>query len=284
MKNILIPTDFSDAANNAFLYALNIANQLNVKLYVLYSYMSPILSATHGGQPEMLADVYRQVELSKFEYFKKQVPNLHKLAEEQQLDHSQLVFIIEEGTVLNSVKKTLEKEDIQLIVMGTRGASGFTKDFVGTNTVDVIRNTKKPVLGIPEQAIYSPINKIAFTTLFREKDSAALAEVISFSKIFNAEVFCIHVLKDPQKAGDILMQTNSWTNKFNQEKLDFILLEKNEQSIEATINMFLEENNIDLLAIVKRNRNFFDQLMRSSLTNKFAFHAKTPILVLHEEN
>ena len=283
MKNILIPTDFSVSANNAFLYALNIANQLNVKLYVLYSYLTPVLSATHGGQPEMLAEVYKQVELSKFEYFKNQAPHLHQLSEENGLDHSQIVFLFEEGTVLSAVKKTLDKEEIHLIVMGTHGASGFTNEFVGTNTVAVIRNTQTPVLAIPTQATYSPISKIAFTTLFREKDSAALAEVIAISKVFKAEVFCIHVLQDTNKAADILLQSEQWTNRFNPNKLDFILLEKNNNSIESTINAFLEENHIDMLAIVKRNRNFFDQLVRSSLTNKFAFHAKTPILVLHEE-
>lgn len=282
MKHILFPTDFSDAANNAFLYAVHLANQLNAKLFVLYSYVTPVLSATHAGQPEMLADVYQQVELSKFDYFKKQAPALHELADKNGLDHSRLIFLFEEGTVVSSVKKVLRSEDIRLVVMGTYGASGFTEKFVGTNTVAVIQSIQQPVLAIPAQAKYSPIKKIAFTTLFREKDLAALEEVVEMAEIFEAQVYCTHVVDNIGNPASSLLYGEDWGKKFTGKGLDFVFLEKKE-NVERTINSFLKENKIDLLAIVKRNRNFFDRLVNSSLSNKFAFHSDTPILVFHEE-
>lgn len=282
MKHILFPTDFSDAANNAFLYAMNLANQLDTKLFVLYSYVTPILSATHAGQPEMLADVYQQVELSKFDYFKKQAPALHELAQKNGLDSSKIVFLFEEGTVVSSVRKVLKTEDIRMVVMGTYGASGFTEKFIGTNTVAVIQNISQPVLAIPNGAKYAPIKKIAFTTLFREKDIAALEEVADIADLFGAAVYCTHVMNDASHPDNALLYGEDWGKKFTGKHLDFVFLEKKE-TIESTINNFLTENNIDLLAIVKRNRNFFDRLVNSSLSNKFAFHSNTPILVFHEE-
>ncbi|MBL1409140.1 universal stress protein [Sphingobacterium faecale] len=282
MRHILFPTDFSEAANNAFLYALNLANQLDTKLFVLYSYITPVLSATHAGQPEMLADVYQQVELSKFDYFKKQAPALRELAQNHKLDPSKLVFIFEEGTVVSSVKKVAKSEDIRLIVMGTYGASGFTEKFIGTNTVAVIQNVQQPVLAIPSQAKYAPIKKVAFTTLFREKDLPALEEVVSMASLVNAEVYCTHVMDDASNPAKPLLYGEDWGKKFQGKKLDFVFLEK-KVSVEETINSFLMENKIDLLAIVKRNRNFFDRLVNSSLSNKLAFHSDTPILVFHEE-
>lgn len=282
MKHILFPTDFSDAANNAFLHALNLANQLDAKLFVLYSYATPVLSATHAGQPEMLADVYQQVELSKFDYFKKQAPGLHELAEKNNLDNSKLVFLFEEGTVVSSVRKVLKTEDIRMVVMGTYGASGFTEKFIGTNTVAVIQNIQQPVLAIPDGAKYKPIKKIVFTTLFRDKDIAALDEVVQMADLFGAEVYCTHVLDDAEDPRNALLYGEDWSRKFQSKQLDFIFLEK-KGNVENTINSFLKENNVDLLAIVKRNRSFFDRLVNSSLSNKFAFHSNTPILVFHEE-
>lgn len=282
MKHILFSTDFSDAANNAFLYATRLANQLDVKLFVLYSYVTPVLSATHAGQPEMLADVYQQVELSKFDYFKKQAPALHELAEKNGLDSSKLVFLFEEGTVVTSVRKVVKAEEIRLVVMGTYGASGFTEKFVGTNTVAVIQNIQQPVLAIPSGAKYAPIKKIVFTTLFRDKDLAALEEVVDLATLFEAEVYCTHVMDDTSNPSNALLYGEEWGKKFQGKNLDFVFLEKKE-SIERTVNSFLIDNNIDLLAIVKRNRNFFDRLVNSSLSNKFAFHSSTPILVFHEE-
>ncbi|ERJ61247.1 universal stress protein [Sphingobacterium paucimobilis] len=282
MKHILFPTDFSEAANNAFLYALHLANQLDTKLFVLYSYVTPVLSATHAGQPEMLADVYQQVELSKFDYFKKQVPALRELAEKNGLDYEKLVFLFEEGTVMTSVRKVVNSEDIRLVVMGTYGASGFTEKFIGTNTVAVIQNIQQPVLAIPAQAKYAPIKKVAFTTLFREKDLPALEQVVNMASLVDAEVYCTHVMDDASNPSTALLYGEDWGKRFQGKKLDFVFLEKKE-SVESTINSFLTENKIDLLAIVKRNRNFFDRLINSSLSNKFAFHSDTPILVFHEE-
>ncbi len=282
MKHILFPTDFSEAANNAFLYALHLANQLDTKLLVLYSYVTPILSATHAGQPEMLADVYQQVELSKFDYFKKQAPALRELAEKNGLDYEKLIFLFEEGTVVSSVRKVVKTEDVRLVVMGTYGASGFTEKFIGTNTVAVIQNVQQPVLAIPAQAKYAPIKKVAFTTLFREKDLAALEEVVHMASLVNAEVYCTHVMDDSSNPAKALLYGEDWGKKFQGKGLDFVFLEKKE-NVESTINTFLAENHIDVLAIVKRNRNFFDRLINSSLSNKFAFHSDIPILVFHEE-
>lgn len=282
MKHILLPTDFSDTANNAFLYALQLANQLDVKLFVLYSYVPPILSSTHGGQPELLNSVYQEVELSKFDFFKKKVPLLHELAEQHQLDDSKLIFLFEQGTVVSSVKKVLAEEDIRLVVMGTHGVSGIHKQYVGTNTVAVIRNIQQPVLAIPEHATYSPIRHIAFTTLFREKDASALAEIIEISKSLHAKLTCVNVMSDAADPSDALLHADIWGKRFQDEHLEFLFLEK-KNSVEETVNKFIAENGIDLLAVVKRNRNFFDRLVSSSLSNKLAFHSETPILVFHED-
>lgn len=283
MKNILIPTDFSETANNAFLYALNIANKLNVKLYVLYSYITPILSSTHAGQPDMLAEMYQQAELSKFDYFRMEVPKLHELAKENGLDSSDVIFLFEEGPVISSVRKVIDREDIYAVVMGTHGASGFTKSIVGTNTVSVIRNTKIPVLAIPTHAKFTSIDKVAFTTLFREKDEKALQEIVNISNKVGFKIYCINVMDDASKPADALLYGEMWRKKFEGADLDFIFLEKKE-SVEQTINTFMQENDIKLLAIVKRNRSFFDRLINSSLSNKFAFHSETPVWVFHEES
>jgi len=245
--------------------------------------LTPILSASHAGQPEMLAEVYQQVETSRLEFFKNQVPLLRALAEKQGLPHEQIVFFFEEGTVLSSVKKLIAEEEIDLIIMGTNGASGFQKSFIGTNTVAVINNVKLPVLAIPGHAKYQPIKNIAFTTLFRDKDEPALQEVISIAEALKSKIYCVNVMGNINAPGDLLYYGETWSRKFKSADLDFVFLEKR-QSVEDTIHAFIRENNMDLLAIVKRNRSFFDRLINASLSNKFAFHAETPILVFHEDN
>ncbi len=282
MKSILIPTDFSEAADNAYLYGLHLANHLDLKIYVLYSYMSPVLSATHGGQPELLQSIYEEIELSKFDTFKKNVAVLRKLAAENNLDPNNVVFLFEEGPLVSSVKKTIANEDIYAIVMGTIGASGISQAIIGTNTVNVIKNVTKPVLAIPTKAKFKPIDKVAFTTLFRDKDKPALQEIVRISEKVPFDVYCVNVLNNPDYIADVLIAAEEWGKEYDNANLEFVFLEK-EETVENTVNKFLAENKVDILAVVKRNRNFFDRLINASLSNEFVFHSHIPTWVFHEE-
>ncbi len=282
MKNVLVPTDFSGNANNAFLHGLKIANQLDSQLYVLHCYQTPVLSSSHAGQPDLVSDVYQQIELSKFDFFRRQAPVLRQLAEDNQLDHSRITFIFEEGTVPQTIKKVVEAEQIKLVVMGTLGATGLQRAIMGSNTVSVINNTHIPILVIPEQTSFAAIKKVAFTTLFREKDRTALQEAIRLASYVDAQIYVVHIMEENSSPADILQYSEEWRKSFNNSNLEFIFLEKS-GTVEQTLQDFIAENQIDLLAVVKRNRNFFDRLIRSSLSNNLAFHTTTPVLVFHEE-
>ena len=282
MKNILLPTDYSDQANNAFLYALSLANHLHVDLIVLYTYTPPILSAVHAGQPDLLSNVYIEIEQSRKDFSIRKNKELIKLAEEKQLNTSNITFIFENGSVLSSVKKLIDEFEISLVAMGIFGSTGMHTDYMGSNTVSVIKHIKLPVLAIPKEAKFTTIKNIAFTTLFKEKDLIPLKQIVEISTIVNAQVYCINVMNNTQDPSDALLQSDNWSKEFkNVKDLHFVLLEKT-VSVEDTVNHFIKDNAIDVLAIVRRNRNFFDRLMNSSISNKLTFHAEIPIFVFHE--
>ncbi|MGN0003801.1 MAG: universal stress protein [Sphingobacterium composti] len=281
MKHILLPTDYSHQANNAFFYALQLANKLNVKLYVLFSYIPPVLSAAHAGQPEMLSSVYQEIENSRIEYSNRKNKDLLNEALQKNINTGKVEFLFEHGTVLGSVKKVLSDFDISLIVMGVYGSTGFSNEFMGSNTTDVIRNVTLPVMAIPANAQYKSINKIGFTTLFKDKDFSALQQIVDISNIVDAKVVCVNVNDGSMHTEDILLHAENWIKNFKNQDLNFVFLEK-ENSVEETVNRFILDNEIDVLAIVRRNRNFFDRLMSSSLSTKLTFHSEIPIFVFHE--
>lgn len=281
MRAILFPTDFSDIANNAFLYALHIAKSIDAKIYVLYTYLEPVLSATHGGQPELLGEVYQTIELNQFEIYKKKTQALRAIAAESGMADVELVFLFEEGPVAAVVKKIVDREKIHVVVMGTHGESGFLSKLIGTNTVNVIKSIQNPVLAVPPHAKYQGINRAVFTTLFREKDKSALREMLIMSNAIDAKIDCVHVLHN-RNVADVLLQTEAWQQEFKDENIEYILLDEVE-SVENTIANYILENNIDIMGVVKRNRSFFDRLFNSSISNNLAFHSKVPILVFHEE-
>ncbi|WP_158963981.1 universal stress protein [Myroides fluvii] len=277
MKKILFPTDFSETANNALIYALKMADSQKATLFVLHAYEMPVISAT--ANPVMVQDVYKSIELSNFENFKDQVPFIRDIAKENNLDHVPMNFILEEGFLNSILKKRVEEEEIDLVVMGTNGNSGWDRKLLGSNTINAINSLKAPVLSVPHDAVFNGINSIAFSTLFNTSDKIVLDKLVKIAKGYDATIKCIHVVEDVDSIKQEVV--DSWLEHYKGNPITFAIVEGKE--VEKEIFTFLDKENIDLLVSVKRNRSFLDKLFTSSMTKKLSYHTHVPIIAFHEE-
>ncbi|WP_267740603.1 universal stress protein [Myroides injenensis] len=276
MKKILFPTDFSETANNALIYALRMAENQQATLFVLHAYEMPVISAT--ANPVMVQDVYKTIELSNFENFKDQVPQIRDIAKQHNLDHVPMHFILEEGFLNTILKKRVKEENIDLVVMGTNGNSGLDKKLLGSNTANAISSLDIPVLSVPHDAIFDGIDSIAFSTLFNTADKAILDKLIPIAKGFGATIKCVHVATAKDKVDPAVVK--SWEENYKDQPIKFYIIEGND--VEKAIFDFLDIENIDLLVSVTRSRNFFEKLFTSSMTKKLSYHNYVPVLAFHE--
>ncbi|WP_277632981.1 universal stress protein [Avrilella dinanensis] len=279
MTKILFPTDFSETANNAFLYALKLAHSLNAELLVLHVYEMPIISTTSSGEPDLIFDVYDKLEENQFEYYKKHLRELQDIAQKNEMKRVNMNFAFERGILLSIIQRIIDEQNIDFIVMGTVGASGIGKKLLGSNTVNVIRGVKIPVISVPHNARFEGLKKIGFTTLFKDKDIPAMEEVINIAEQLNAAIQVIHVTNTPDD-DDFQLKLTEWKNRFSQAFVSFHIIESND--VEGSIFDFIGEQQINILAMVRRNRNFFDRLFGSSFTKKLSYHINEPVMVLHE--
>jgi len=279
MKKILFPTDFSETANNAFVYALKLAKSINAEVYVLNTYEMPVISTTSAGQPELIQNVYNSIELNNFEHYKKQVPKLRTIATDLGCDDIKLTFIFEEGIMLTILQKIIDEEQIDFIVMGTNGNSGFEKKFLGSNTVHVMENISIPILSVPRQAEFKRLNNFGFATILRDSDKPGLHEIIKIAKTLNADVKVLHVLR--KENAEAMNALNSWKEEFIDPNVTFhtVLNEK----LDESVFFFIDEQLIDVMCIVKRHLNFFEKLFTTSLSKQLSYHADVPVLVLKEQ-
>lgn len=282
MKKILFPTDFSDTATNAFVYSLHLAKKLKAELYVLHTYEMPIVSDLSAGQPELVHQIYTSIELNHFDNFREETPKLRAIAQEIGASEVEMTFIFEEGSLIRSIHNVISAEDIDLVIMGTSGASGFEKKLFGSNTINTIKSIDIPILSVPHLAKYRTIRKIGFTTLFKESDRKPLAEILKIANSFDAGVRCLHIAKETDDP-TIELSIRDWARWHEDDKLKFIIEEQGNKKIEDHISEFIENFNIDFLAIVKRNQNFFERLFSTSLSNKLSLNLTTPILIIREE-
>jgi nucleotide-binding universal stress UspA family protein len=186
MKKILFPTDFSEAADNAFVHALEFAKILNAEIVLLHTFELPVFD--NQFFPENYAVLFNSLQLSEFDMFKDEIPKLHAIAEKLNLDHIKMSHRLMDGSLLFNIKKAIEEENIDFIVMGTNGATGWEAFFLGSNTGTVLSAVDLPVLSVPLDSKFKKIETIGFTTRYRNKDKQALKEVLKIAKKTHAKV------------------------------------------------------------------------------------------------
>jgi len=276
MKKILFPTDFSPIANNAFLYALHFAKHINAEIVTLHVYELPQLD--YLDVPVYLLDVYEVTELSSFENYKHQVPILRDIADRHNMADIKISNVLESGNLLDNIKIISDQEQIDYIVMGTKGAEGLAATFLGSVTEKVMHHTKKTVLAVPEHAQFTPPKQILFITKFNMADKAILQRVIGIANVFGAQIDCLYVRNSNHIIEDAVME--EWQSILEQDQITYHTMV--DTDVAHGVLAFIEKHHSDILAMPIHDHGFFEGLFHVSLSKKLAFHVKIPILTLHE--
>ncbi|MDH2206113.1 universal stress protein [Empedobacter sp. GD03644] len=276
MKKILFPTDFSETANNAFLYALNLAKSIDAQVYVLHVYELPMITGSLSAG--LIQNVYETVELGSFDNFKDNIPQLRQIAVENDLNEIPIKFILEEGNFLYILREIIGEESVDFVVMGTDGNSGIEKMLFGSNTINAITSMKVPILSIPHGMSFKGFKNIGFTTVFDQKDKDALKYLIEIANRHHAKIHCMHVSKD----GKFNQQAmKDWQDQFAGDPIVFEIYHDSDP-VNAVLD-FINEKQIDLLTVVSRNKGFFDKIFSPGFTKKIANKNITPLFVFHEQ-
>ena len=276
MKKILFPTDFSETANNAFLYALNLAKSIDAQVYVLHVYELPMITGSLSAG--LIQNVYETVELGSFDNFKDNIPQLRQIADDNGLNEIPIKFILEEGNFLYILREIIGEESVDFVVMGTDGNSGIEKMLFGSNTINAITSMKVPILSVPHGMSFKGFKNIGFTTVFDQKDKDALKYLIEIANRHHAKIHCMHVSKD----GKFNQQAmKDWQDQFAGDPIVFEVY-NDADPVNAVLD-FIKEKQIDLLTVVSRNKGFFDKIFSPGFTKKIANKNITPLFVFHEQ-
>lgn len=279
MKRILFPTDFSPAADRAFIYALKVAEAIEASLLVLHVYELPRLKA---HLPNTIRELFESIEKEAYRDFQNNLPHLDTIAAANELSHLPVSYAIREGDKLDTINQAAKTEQVDFIVMGTKGATGLRESLIGSVAAEVMENAPCPVLAVPEEAVFDGhLDHMAFATDFKDSDNLALKKLLNFASLFSAKVCCINV---DISHTELYLKRMEQLRKAYQEKpnLSFHVLEGN--NIEKAVFDFMEKEHIDLLAMVTQQRNFIQELFHYSQTKQLAYHTRVPILALQSHN
>lgn len=269
MKRIVFPTDFSDAADKALTFAIEMAKRANLSMTIVNAYDLPY---AQNVMSTSLMDIMRDNSAKGLE-------TVAGRAREAGIKCDTLSLM---GNPIRVIKEITRKDPDSMVVMGTKGASGIEEVLIGSNAASVLQSTDVPVLAIPFHAEFRMIERIVYCTDFRSnKNDRALRRLATLARLFNAEVMILHIQQPGQAdlAGD---QRHKFDHHLSEVKHSLHILRAD--NIEDAILEFTREKDANLLALLTRKYGVIRGLFHSSLTNKVAFHTRIPLLALHESD
>jgi nucleotide-binding universal stress UspA family protein len=279
ITKILAPTDFSPAANNALNYAVGLAKEIGAKLYVLHAYRIPAVADTAypigGMYPEGMVDM---------EDVQKEINAEMEKIKTDYLYSPDLKFetITESGFAQESILEYVDKLDIDLIVMGTRGSNALQELF-GSTTSHIINNTKVPILVIPREVSFEKVDNIVLATDYKKSHKPETYDMLlTMVDIFHADVDVLHVRQEVSKmSGDELDAGEELDRILKKTRHSYHYNLENE-NVNEGIEKFLQDHQSSMLAMVPRKHSLIDRLIHGSKTQHMIFHTQKPLLVLKD--
>lgn len=280
MKKILLPTDFSDISMNAINYALSLYATVPAEFYFLNVYRVPYLT-----NEELMENDVQQLAIIESELSAaSQNALIETLQKVEKKDIHKFHHISDYNFLISSVKNIVSDKKIDLVVMGTKGATGAKEIFLGSNTGDVLMKTDCNVIAVPEESGFKEINEIVFPTDFKIKyELDTLKPLIDLAKLNNSKIRILHL------SDSYLLDQDKENNKRVLEsyfdEIEYSYHTLSNIDFEDALNCFIQSRgNIDMIAIIAGHYNFFQRLFFRPKVMELSFHSKVPLFVLHQIN
>ena len=272
MKNILVPTDFSDVSDNAVDYAAELAKATNARLILYYIFTVPVPVA----EAPVIAIPLEELE-------KESMKLLHGLDKKMKAKHGNVETELrtQPGFVVDEIISFTKENKVDLVVMGVTGA-GKTPGVLGSNATSVMHHAASPVIVIPKGYKFKKPDAIALACDYKSViPDEAVGKFKSFVGLFNSKVLVFNVLKPKELAN--YQKAASEVNLENAlGDIEHSMYFPASENLHHEINTFVDRHSADVLVMFPHNYSFLKGVMHHSATKEMAFLTHVPLLSIHE--
>jgi nucleotide-binding universal stress UspA family protein len=276
---ILLPTDFSNAAENAYVYALRLADRLQGSITVVHVF--ELLQVHTWIEDSMnMEDVNEKITLGEFDAFKSRIDVMKRIAVENKLDHIDVNYSLKESDyIVEAIIQEAKDNHADLIVIGTTGASGLKEILFGSVASKVMEASPCPVLMIPDTAVYKGIEKIGLTLEYKPGELELIQKALALTKKLGGHLHCLHV--DTLEADKIVLKIQEYRDAFKHEAdVSFHVVQS--LDIEKGILEFMKFNQVDVVIMRVHHQSLLKELFSYSIAKRVAYHTDIPLLGIHQ--
>jgi nucleotide-binding universal stress UspA family protein len=270
MKRLLVPTDFSNQAENALKVAAQLAKKHDCEIYLLHILEMPLQEVdpinSNNNMPEAI--FFMKLAHQKFE----------KLKSKAYLEGIVIHEIVDFHEIFKGIFQVCKKHNIDLVIMGSNGASGFREILIGSNTEKVVRTSDTPVLVVKNEHITFQVNDFVFASDFKEESTKTYEKAIKFAKTLGAKIHLLMVVT-PAKfitTRNAQNRIEKFANSFDFS--NYTIRIYNDISIEKGIINFSQYLNADLIGMSTHGRQGISHFFNGSISEDLVNHAKRPVI------
>ena len=272
MKNILCPTDFSDAAHGAIAYAAKLAQATDGELTLLHVHSIFDLAPAgiiRGGQMTT-AEIAERLEAQS-----REVSKTFRISCYAELESS--------FSKLSSVIRDKGK-DYDLIVMGSDGPDDLYQFFSGSNTYNASTKSDVPVLVIPTGHVYTEIKTIVYAFDYLKERKLPLTRLIPWMKVLKCELTVLQVMEEAysEEAEDDLRELQFILRNMSGDHFNCKYDTIRSSDIAQGINSYILRNQPDALALCSIHRNLVEKIFHKSIIKKISAVCSYPVFVFHQ--
>jgi nucleotide-binding universal stress UspA family protein len=279
-RKILLPTDFSKNAWHAIKYALELYKGDNCDFYILnvFSSTGNIMKSLMNLEPG--SELFEMAKVKSKDGLKKVIDmvKIHKYTNPKH--HFEAISVF--NNPLEAIKDIIEKKDIEMIVMGTKGSTNQRKIAYGSMAIYVMEKVRNcPVIVVPANAKHNLPKEIVFPTSYKTHyKRRELTNLLDIAKKFDAKIAILHISKEDTLDENQIEHKQMLEEIF--EEISYKFHELTHHSIESALSVFVESRGSDMIAFINKKHWFFGSVLTQPLVKNIGFNSKVPVLVMHD--
>lgn len=276
MKTLLCTTDFSKSSENAFRFALDLAEEHEARILLMHAYETPVIyTDVTVSSVQLDFEVYRETAWKDLKKF------YNKVAGNQ--SDIKVELVLQQGLPsARTVEVAIEKK-VDAIIMASSSSGQVQRWLIGSNASRVLRDAPCTVLLVPQKAKFTGFSKIVFATDLSEENLISSIKVAELAKEYQAELIYLNI------DNKSLVHDDADLDRITARIRQFIKYPKmkgyvcTDLNIADGITYFLKKNKADCLAMATHHRKFFSAMVNPSITKRVSHSTEIPLLVVHTD-
>lgn len=277
-KKIIVPFDFSDESLNAFEYAINFAKVTGGKVTLFHVIEAPVAESFNPmGEIKAYSRV-KDADAFTYQLLKRTRERIKALLNRPAYKPYVTQEHVEMDNMTKQVGKIITSHEADIIIMGTKGASGYKEVFGGSNAERVVGRAQCPVLVLKDNNKFSGINNIAYCSTFEDEHPVLSRLLIQLSELFNATLHLVRINTDSdyKSSEELYEKIERFAENYDLSNYTISIYDYND--VEEGIIKFASETEPDLLAVNAPEHKGISRVFSTSTAEELANHAKFPVL------